>query len=223
MRTMGLLALASTSLLLIGLVKPAFALIMLPVCVCIVGVWLAAYVNSPHYIERRERRAVFHERERDLALAERAVHTAIASLSSQYETRCWEASKQKDRFAELQSQETNEVNQLQTHARARQLEEYLDQFFIKDAKLKDIGNARIAALESFGVETAADATDAKIGAVPGFGPKLTARLTSWRASLEARFRFDPVKGVPQADLFRIRNKYLQMRYLCQRQLERNDA
>ncbi|MCI0535012.1 MAG: hypothetical protein L0Z50_07275 [Verrucomicrobiales bacterium] len=219
MRTMGLLALASTTLLLLGVFNVAFAVIMLPVCLCIVGVWAVAYVNSPHYQERQSRRSNLHNQERELASVQRAVEATVAALTSECDKRRWEASKQKDKFEGFRNQETQEVNQLQANAQMRQLEEYLDGFLIEAARIEGIGPGRIAALESFGVETAADATEAKIGLVPGFGPKLTERLLNWRASLVAKFRFDPVRGVPQADLYRIRNRFLQMRYLCQRQLE----
>lgn len=34
-------------------------------------------------------------------------------------------------------------------------------------------------------------TGAKIKSVPGFGPALTTRLTDWRKSIEASFKFNP--------------------------------
>lgn len=219
MRAMGVLALASTSLLLLGLFNVAFAVIMFPVCVAIVGVWVAAYVNSPHYLERQRRRSILADCDRQVRLAEQSVGSTILKLTSDFEKRALEATRQKQKFDALQNEEGSEVSQLQANAQARQLEEYLDGFLIENARLEGIGRGRIAALESYGVETAADATPSKIALVPGFGPKLTDRLLNWRASLVARFRFDPVKGVPQADLYRIRNKYLQMRFLYQRQLE----
>jgi DNA-binding helix-hairpin-helix protein with protein kinase domain len=39
-----------------------------------------------------------------------------------------------------------------------------------------------------------------IGAIPGFGPSLTASLLDWRRSLERRFVYDPMKRIEPSDL-----------------------
>ena len=45
-------------------------------------------------------------------------------------------------------------------------------------------------LRSWGIETAAEIDEAKIGEVPGFGRNLTDRLVNWRDGLARRFRFE---------------------------------
>ena len=61
------------------------------------------------------------------------------------------------------------------------------QFRVEDAGLFNIGAARIAVLRSWGVETAAEIDEEKVGSIPGFGRNLTERLVNWRDGLEQRF------------------------------------
>jgi DNA-binding helix-hairpin-helix protein with protein kinase domain len=218
-RRFGYLAAASFGLLLFGLFAPALAVVMFPVCICFVIVWFLINTNSPHTQEVQRRRQILNDQQRTLNSTERGLESTIARLSNEFELRFTELSQTKERMAGMNSQESVELNELQSRAKERQLDEYLEQFFIKSAKLKGIGSGRIAALESFGVETAADISEHSIAAVPGFGTKLTEQLVAWRRELESRFRFDPVRGLPKMDLLRIRNKYLTMRHSAQRQLQ----
>jgi DNA-binding helix-hairpin-helix protein with protein kinase domain len=95
------------------------------------------------------------------------------------------------RLQALQQLEANKYR-LQVHA-------YLDACRIFHARIRGIGDARKAALQSYGIETAADITDQRVLAVPGFGPVALSNLKNWRNQQERRFRFNPNKGVDQAD------------------------
>ena len=75
-----------------------------------------------------------------------------------------------ERAARLQALAKPEVEQRLT---------YLEQFRIEDAGLFNIGAARIAVLRSWGVETAAEIDEEKVGSIPGFGRNLTERLVNW--------------------------------------------
>lgn len=77
---------------------------------------------------------------------------------------------------------------------------YLDRFEIADATVSGIGPAKKSMLESYGIETAADITEAAVMNVPGFGPALTKRLLDWRRGVESKFRFDPASGVDPRDV-----------------------
>ena len=83
------------------------------------------------------------------------------------------------------------ATRLQTLAKpvleAEQRLTYLMQFRVEDAGLFNIGAARIAVLRSWGVETAAEIDEEKVGSIPGFGRNLTERLVNWRDGLEQRF------------------------------------
>ena len=80
---------------------------------------------------------------------------------------------------------------------------YLAQFRIEDAGLFNIGAARIAVLRSWGVETAAEIDEEKVGSIPGFGRNLTERLLNWREGLEQRFYFEPAAITDPRDVQQI--------------------
>jgi DNA-binding helix-hairpin-helix protein with protein kinase domain len=75
-------------------------------------------------------------------------------------------------------------------AEAEQRARYLGQFRIEDARLYNLGPARCAVLRSWGVDTAADVTPAKVAEIPGFGRNLTDRIVSWADGLQRQFRFE---------------------------------
>ncbi|WP_158899270.1 hypothetical protein [Burkholderia sp. L27(2015)] len=114
---------------------------------------------------------------------------AIANLRQQ-----WEG---------LPSRKANLLEVLKKNQPRLQLERYLDTFKISAAKIESIGSGRTQTLESYGVETALDATRANLQNVPGFGPKTQQKLIAWRTSIEACFRFDPTKGVDPRDIQKI--------------------
>jgi DNA-binding helix-hairpin-helix protein with protein kinase domain len=90
----------------------------------------------------------------------------------------------------------------------RQLHRFLDGFHLDDHKIPDIGPGLKAALASFGIETAADIDRQKIhGKIPGFKDVRTNRLVQWRQHLEAKFVFDPTKGIDANDLGLLNQRY----------------
>ena len=97
--------------------------------------------------------------------------------------------------AQLDALSVERAARLQTLAKpvaeAEQRLTYLAQFRIEDAALFNIGAARIAVLRSWGVETAAEIGEEKVGSIPGFGRNLTERLVNWREGFEQRFHFEP--------------------------------
>ena len=80
---------------------------------------------------------------------------------------------------------------------------HLAQFRIEDAGLYNIGAARMAVLRSWGVETAAETDEEKVGSIPGFGRNLTERLVNWREGLEQRFHFEPTAVADPRDVRRV--------------------
>ena len=82
----------------------------------------------------------------------------------------------------------------------RQLHEFLDKFLIADAKIPGIGDAKVAALASNGIDTAADVTLSAVERVQGFGTVLSSKLVAWRKVRENSFHFDPKRGVTTSDI-----------------------
>jgi DNA-binding helix-hairpin-helix protein with protein kinase domain len=75
--------------------------------------------------------------------------------------------------------------------RRQHLRDFLDTFEISREKFAGIGPARRKTLVSYGVETAADCTEEKLYAIPGFGPALCGPLIEWRKGRERRFVYNP--------------------------------
>jgi len=88
---------------------------------------------------------------------------------------------------------------LRESVRDAQLRKYLSGFLIANAKIGLIGPGRKATLASFGIETAADVNAAMLARVRGFGETQKAELLAWRVSLEAKFLFNPTRGVDPHD------------------------
>lgn len=95
------------------------------------------------------------------------------------------------------------LKNLRETARQRQLAAHLDRHKVGTASITGIGAARAAMLVSFGIESAADVSAARIGSIPGFGPTLTGAMLAWRRDLERRFTFDPARAVSQQDVARL--------------------
>jgi DNA-binding helix-hairpin-helix protein with protein kinase domain len=89
------------------------------------------------------------------------------------------------------------LHQLEVNRNRLQLQAHLDGCQISHARIRGIGDARKATLQSYGIETAADIVDHRILAVPGFGPVALSNLMQWRNQQERQFRFNPNKGVDQ--------------------------
>lgn len=85
---------------------------------------------------------------------------------------------------------------------------FLDAFEIEKARIEGIGKSRKLTLASYGIETAADVTQAALSQVPGFGPKLQARMLAWRSQVEQRFVFDPRRHVDPRDTARVEQDIL---------------
>jgi DNA-binding helix-hairpin-helix protein with protein kinase domain len=110
--------------------------------------------------------------------------------------------------------------ELQARHVSLQLESFLDQFELDDAKIEQIGPGRKQTLESYGIETAADLSWKALERVPGFGPVFQSRLMNWRTSLENRFVFNPAKSIDPSHFLKIDQEIQKVRADLQNKLER---
>lgn len=97
-----------------------------------------------------------------------------------------------DAKAKLESLPAEEQRRLAEHEATRrdsQLHNYLETFPIWRAKIRGVGPAKVAALSSYGIDTAADLVLGRIVIVPGFGEASAQPLLQWRRKLESRFAF----------------------------------
>jgi DNA-binding helix-hairpin-helix protein with protein kinase domain len=94
-------------------------------------------------------------------------------------------------FEGLAGEEREQVSKYQTVRRERQLTSYLERYRIRHVKISGIGQAKEAALASYGIETAADVEIGKVLGVPGFGPVNSRSLIEWRDGLAKIFKYEP--------------------------------
>jgi DNA-binding helix-hairpin-helix protein with protein kinase domain len=104
----------------------------------------------------------------------------------------------REQYDRLPQKRLQALQKLESDRYRLQLKAYLDRCRISHARIRGVGDAKKATLQSYGIETAADIVDGRVLAVPGFGPALLSNLKQWRDQQERRFVFDPNKGVDQA-------------------------
>jgi DNA-binding helix-hairpin-helix protein with protein kinase domain len=109
-----------------------------------------------------------------------------------------EATKQT--WQDLNNERHRRLRMLEQQREASQRRAFLDRFKLEHATIPGIGPGRKAMLASYNVETAADIEHGRISKIPGFGPALIGSLRTWHAKVEAKFRFDPSKGVDPQEI-----------------------
>ena len=126
--------------------------------------------------------------------AEAAYHTAIMDWRDRIGIKEFLTAKSdlaalKNRHAHLKTEMDHKLAEVERNRRAAQLDRYLSQFTITRAKIRGIGDGRKATLASYGIDTAADVTTARVLLVPGFGGSMASTMVEWRQKLERRFQF----------------------------------
>lgn len=129
-----------------------------------------------------------------------------------------ELSKLKSEFDQLPMREQKELSHLSSTARERQRQKYLEQFYIDKSDLPGIGPAKRAALQSFGIETAADVEWSRVRQIKGFGDVLTRTLVDWSKSHDRNFRFNPSKAITPADVHVVKNSIQTRKQQIEQQL-----
>jgi DNA-binding helix-hairpin-helix protein with protein kinase domain len=128
----------------------------------------------------------------------------------------------RDRYRHLPEALQRDLQRLETDQRQIQLQAFLENHFIDAAQIPGIRATDRIALESYGIETAADITAEAIRTVPGFGQRLGRQranaLLDWRRALEAQFRYDPRQGVSPIAVADLRQQYQQQSLSIEQEL-----
>lgn len=115
----------------------------------------------------------------------------------------------RDEYLSLENSKRREISEYQGKRRENQLHTFLENFLIRNARIKGIGPAKQAALASYGVDSAADISSGKVLTIPGIGPALAQDLVRWRAGCEARFVFSAAPNQTDAyELSQISARYV---------------
>src|SRR6185437_9901351 len=108
-----------------------------------------------------------------------------------------------EEYGQLPNRRQQKIRDLERDVYNVQLRHYLERFDIASAEIPHVKDNRKAMLSSYGIDDAADVTATAVEAVPGFGLFLTGQIMGWRRSLEARFKFDPKRGIDASDVQRV--------------------
>lgn len=166
------------------------------------GVWWAwAAVGNLGGDERKAERT---KRQAARDAAQRDYDQIIGRIRQEISPEAFAKKKQnlarlRDEHQQLPEREKAEIANLHATAEARQKRQFLERHFIDGATISGVGPSKKAALRSFGIETAADVTWAKVFAVKGFGEVLTRAVVDWQKACERRFVFNPRTAVTEAD------------------------
>lgn len=112
---------------------------------------------------------------------------------------------------QLDTEEQQRLRKLESEVRQSQLTRHLESHSIENAKIKGLGTALKLTLRSYNIETAADVGRSRIERVHGFGPTKAQALVTWRNSVEAKFRFDPQRGVDPRDVATVKTEIAKRR------------
>lgn len=165
--------------------------------------WEAA--NAPWIAEERKWRNRLAQVEAELTKLEAELSSRRAESLMRFETMKRGADRAGSDFKLVKRDYDGDIGIAQADSHQNQLEEHLDKYLIREAKLKGITTARIIDLESFGVETAKDVAILETQKVPGIGPVLSTRLFVWRDGLAASFV--PKQTLPEKERNRIASRY----------------
>jgi DNA-binding helix-hairpin-helix protein with protein kinase domain len=166
------------------------------------GAWLAwAMVGDLGADERKAERT---KRQAAKDAAKQEYDQIVGRIKQEISHKAFEKKKQdlarlRDEYQQLPEREKAELANLHATAEARQKRQFLERHFIDEATISGVGPSKKAALRSFGIETAADVTWAKVIAVKGFGEVLTRAVVDWQKACERRFVFNPSIAVTDAD------------------------
>ncbi len=127
-----------------------------------------------------------------------------------------------DRHRALPGELQRGMQGLEAGQRQLQLQAFLENHFIDTAQIPGILTTHRMALESYGIETAADVSAEALQTVPGFGQRVGARrvaaLMDWRKALEQQFRYDPRQGIDPAAIADLRQSHAQTQVQIEREL-----
>ncbi len=117
----------------------------------------------------------------------------------------------RDQWHNIPNVRQRRYRELEQERQRKQLQRFLEKFFIEHATIAGVGPGRKAMLESYNVVTAWDVTERNIMRVPGFGPAMTSKLLAWRRNVERRFNFDPSQSIDSRDIVALEREVAESR------------
>ena len=198
---------AGAGALLATVLQPALLWLWLPLA-------LLAWLGLRDTTLRRE-----YQRRRQVLLATRQERVDLQLAWQQqaseqpFRQKLHELQALRQHHADLNTAFLSERQRLDSDRRQAQLQTFLEGHFLDTAQIPGIRTTDRMALESYGIETAADVSAAALRAIPGFGERLgaprAAALLAWRQNLEQRFRYDPRQNTEPGAIAQLAQRYAQ--------------
>jgi hypothetical protein len=104
----------------------------------------------------------------------------------------FDASTYVDQYKRLSASYKNAQADYDAGRRQKQLDDHLNNFFIRNAKIDGINSGNIASLNSYGFFTAYDVKKRDVQTVHGIGPVKKSNIMAWLRRCEAKFAYSPV-------------------------------
>ncbi len=168
---------------------------------------------------QRRRLALMNARQEWIALQETWREQATARL---FARKLQDLQALRSRYQNLNNDYQQDLQRLEADQQRAQLQKFLESHFIDAAQIPGLLTTDRMALESYGIETAADVTPDALHTIPGFGQRLgrqrAAALLNWRKDLEKQFRYDPRQPLNPAAVTPLRQHYIQQRQSLEREL-----
>lgn len=172
--------------------------------------WLVLNSTSRIASERHNRRQSLKSRRKTQQDLISDAESRLYKLSKRFENMRLSLGKARQQIEQLKPQYDAELQRLRDERERRQREQFLQSVLIADHKIEKIGNARVATLALYGIETAYDVDSSRILGIGGFGPGITSKLLEWRHKIESKFKFDASQAISPADNQALVTKYVHL-------------
>jgi DNA-binding helix-hairpin-helix protein with protein kinase domain len=161
--------------------------------------------STPEFFaEKKRRRAMLAQVEQDIASTTAKLGDLISRYNAEFDAKTSELKQAYQRYSGLDREHQAEMQRLERDKQQLQMNDFLRGQLISWASIPGIGDVRKSRLLSFGIGSALDIRPNL--QIPGFGPTNMSHLLNWRATCEARFRFDPNQPIPPVEMQRLNLK-----------------
>lgn len=166
-------------------------------------IWLVLKRTNTLPAERKRRHAAAAAAHAAYVAASEKLRTDLIRGKEAFSRRFLALEAARSEYATLETDKQRELAKLQAARELHQLQRHLQRQYISKARIDGVGPGRLAALRSFGIETAADVTMQRVLAVPGIGERLGSNILAWRRQCERTFTFNPREGVDPSERQRV--------------------
>jgi hypothetical protein len=163
-------------------------------------------MNAPWLDEEKRLKQQLASAEAEINRLEAALFDQRKTSGEQFERKKRDADASVASHTKVRQQYQSDLREAEQDSKRIQMEQHLDSFLIRQAKLKGITTERVfLALESFGIQTANDVDTLKTTKVPSIGPVLRDRLLDWKNTVASKFVLK--QALPESERNRIATRY----------------